>query len=223
MLSIHNNVLGTQEVLNFCANNEIPKVVFTSSSRVLSPEKNNYTAGKVFGEEALKGYSGVKDNCIDDFTILRPSTVYGPFNDLTKRLMDVWILNALTGKPLEIRGDKNKTLVPTYVDDFVDATLLAMGTKNREFNVYGADRQPVRVVELAEHIIRLNKGNGRIIYSPPEDAQPQEVGKDDSLFDAGLHGLGYAPKVNIREGTERCFAWYKKNLDVILATRTDRQ
>ena len=78
-LSISHNVLGTSTVMEFCRRRKIPKIVFTSSSRVLSPEKNPYTAGKIFGEELVKGYS----DCYGiDFVILRLPVI----GNITKEL-----------------------------------------------------------------------------------------------------------------------------------------
>src|SRR3989344_2877316 len=90
-LPFENNVRGAYEVLEFCRKNKISKIIFASSSRVLNREKNPYTVSKIFGEELAKAYSecwGI------DYVIVRPSTVYGPFNDETNRLVDIWILNA---------------------------------------------------------------------------------------------------------------------------------
>ena len=122
-----NNVKGIFEVLEFCRKNKIPKIIFTSSSRILSKEKNPYTASKIYGEELVKGYCdcyGIK------YVIIRPSTVYGPFNDFSGRLMDIFILNALQDKELKIFGNKNKTLDFTYIDDFIDAIMLTLSEDN---------------------------------------------------------------------------------------------
>src|SRR3989344_1514808 len=99
LLTFENNSKGMERIMEFCRKNEIPKMVFTSSSRILSKEKNPYTASKIYGEELVKGYF----QCYGiDYVIIRPSTVYGPFNDKTKRLIDIWILNALKGEELKI-------------------------------------------------------------------------------------------------------------------------
>src|SRR3989338_7642830 len=77
-LAFESNVVGVNKVLEFCREREIPKIVFSSSARVLAEEKNPYTASKTYGEELVKGYS----QCYGiDYVIVRPSTVYGPFND----------------------------------------------------------------------------------------------------------------------------------------------
>jgi nucleoside-diphosphate-sugar epimerase len=197
-VALENNVLGTFEVMEFCRKNKIPKIVFTSSSRILSKEKNPYTASKIFGEELIKGYS----QCYGiDYVIVRPSTVYGPFNDETKRLMDIFILNALKNDELKVFGDESKTLDFTYVEDFIDGFLIAMNQKNK-------------VSDVADFIIEL-AGKGRKKFYPEEIAQPQKVKIDISP----LQKLGYKPKFSIRDGINSTFDWYKENFDKILEER----
>jgi UDP-glucose 4-epimerase len=211
-LAFDNNVLGIFKVLEFCRKNNIPKIVFTSSSRILSPEKNPYTASKVYGEELVKSYS----QCYGiDFVIIRPSTVYGPFNDETERLMDVFMLNALDGKELKIYGDKNKTLDFTYIDDFIDGTLLAMTQRNEDFDISAG--KGVRVDYVADLIISL-AGRGKKFFYQAEKAQPQEVCLDINK----LGKLGYVPKVRIGEGVRKTFEWYKENFDRIQRERVKK-
>ena len=204
-LAFRNNVIGVYRILEFCRKNKIPKIIFTSSSRVLSKEKNSYTASKVYGEELIKGYS----QCYGiDYVIVRPSTVYGPFNDKTRRLIDIWITNALRGEELKIFGDENKTLDFTHVDDFVDGFLRAMKQKNKEYEI--SSGKSVFVKDIANMIISL-AGKGKKKFYPTEIAQPQEVRLDISE----IKKLGFEPKVDVEEGIRKTFEWYKKNLDKI--------
>jgi len=199
------NVLGMHTVMEFCRRNEIPKVVFTSSSRVLSREKNPYTASKIYGEELVKGYF---DSYGIEYVIVRPSTVYGPFNDLTRRLIDIFILNALRDEELVIFGDRDKTLDFTYIDDFLDGFELAMAQRNEDYDISGG--KGVNLEDVADMVIGL-AGQGRKVFREPEVAQPQDVEVDISKLSA----LGYRPKISIEEGVRRTFEWYKGHLGEI--------
>jgi UDP-glucose 4-epimerase len=208
-LVFENNSRVLEKVMEFCKDNKIPKVVFTSSSRILSPEKNPYTATKIYGEELVKAYS----QCYDlDYVIIRPSTVYGPFNDETKRLMDVFILNALNNQELKIFGDESKSLDFTYIDDFLDGFLIAMEQKNQDFDI--SSGASIKVSDVADFIISL-VGSGQKNFYDSEIAQPQEVELDISK----LKQLGYMPKIGIKEGTKRTFEWYKENFNEIMKER----
>ena len=201
--AFQNNVLAIHKIMEFCRKNKIPKIVFTSSSRILSPEKNPYTASKIYSEELIKGYSqcyGIK------YVIIRPSTVYGPFDDKTRRLIDIWMLAALKGEELKTFGDKNKSLDFTYIDDFIDAFLLAMQQTNKEYDISAGKAIPLDYV--AQQIIKL-AGKGTTNFYPQETAQPQEVELDISA----IKSLGWEPKTSIEEGLKKTFGWYKENFE----------
>jgi len=204
VLSFKNNAEGTYSCLEFCRLNDIKKFIFTSSSRVLAKEKNIYTACKVFGENLCKAY---KECYGIDYVVVRPSTVYGPGLDLTRRLVTEFITRALRGEELPIYGDENKTLSFTYIDDFINAFLLAMKQKNKEYNIYGEE---VKVVDIAKEIIKLC-GRGYIKFYPPEKAQPQQVSGETSKE---LIELGYKPLVGWKEGIRRTVEWYKENVEL---------
>ena len=200
----HENSNDIFEVLEFCRICKIPKILFFSSSRILCEEKNPYTSCKIYGEELCKAYK----QCYDiDYIIIRPSTVYGPILDKTKRLMHIFISNALLGKDLEIYGDpKKKTLDFTYVDDFVDGVMLTINNQqwNQEFNISG--NQEYNIFELAQFIISQTNSNSKIKVHDPEVAQPQSVSLDLSK----IKSLGYSPKVPLKEGVIKNIEKYKE-------------
>jgi len=202
-LAFENNVLGTYKVLEFCRKNGIKKIISASSSRILSKEKNPYTASKIYGEELVKGYS----QCYGmDYLIVRPSTVYGPFNDKSKRLIHVWIINALNGEDLKIMGDENKNLDFTYIDDFLDGFAMVMNEKNAEFDI--SSGESTKLSQVADQIIRL-AGKGTKKFCSPEIAQPQEIDLDTNA----IKKMGFEPKISIEEGIKRTFEWYKKRME----------
>ena len=203
-LAYESNVEGVFNALEFCRRNDIKKFLFFSSSRVLSPEKNPYTASKIYGEELCKAYQ----QCYGiDYIIIRPSTVYGPFQDLTRRLVHIYITNALEGKDLIIYGDPNtKTLDFTHVDDFVQGVLLALNAGwNKEYDISGESEYNIH--RLAEYIIEKTGSKSKIIVYDAEKAQPQMVRLDISAIKA----LGYKPKYSVEEGILHTIEWYKQN------------
>ncbi len=198
-----NNTDGIFEVMEFCRKNNIKKIVYFSSSRVLSNERNPYTAAKLYGEELCKAYY----DCYGiEYIIIRPSTVYGPMDDRTHRLIDIYIRSAINDRDLEVYGDPDlKTLDFTYVDDFVNAIFLILdGGWNKEYNISG--REEFKVHELAKMIISKLNSNSEIIIKNSEIAQPQKVRLDTSMLD----NLGYIPKVNLERGIDLCINFYKK-------------
>ena len=199
------NAEDTHIVLEFCRKNNIKKIVYFSSSRVLNKEKNPYTASKIYGEELCKAYK----DCYDiDYIIIRPSTVYGPVLDRTKRLMHIFIINALQDKDLIIFGDsETKTLDFTYVEDFVEGMMLTLNYDwNKEYNISG--KEPFKVYDLAKFIIEETKSQSKIIIKDAETAQPQKVRLDTSEIEK----IGYNPKVFLKEGVKKNIEYYKNLL-----------
>ena len=124
--------------------------------------------------------------------------------------MHIFITNALNGRDLEIFGDpKTKTLDFTYIDDFIEATMLAInnGEWNEDYNISGEDE--VNIYKLAKAIITLTKSKSKIKMMCPEIAQPQKVFIDISK----IKKLGYSPKTKIDKGVPKTIEWYKKNIN----------
>lgn len=204
-----NNSDGVFECLEFCRKNNIKKFVFFSSSRVLSKEKNPYTASKMYGEllcEAYRQCYGI------DYIIIRPSTVYGPCHDLTSRLITTWVITALSDIPLILYGnEKTKTLDFTHVDDFVDAIMLLLNkweeTKNNDYNISGEEETLLMdLVGMIQEELTI-KDLIRPIFidvKNSEIAQPQQVKVDISK----IKKLGFKPKIKLRDGVKQLVNFY---------------
>ncbi|MFH1521628.1 MAG: NAD-dependent epimerase/dehydratase family protein [archaeon] len=191
------NVEGIYNSLEFCRKNKIPKIVYFSSTRVLCPEKNTYTSSKLYGEELCRAYK----KCYGiDYIIIRPSTVYGPGEDTTKRLMAIFIENAKTNRDLIIYGDKDKTLDFTYVDDFVEGVMLSLKEWNEDYDIAGDNEE--KLIDVANEIIFQTKSSSKIRFESPEIEQPQKVKIDISK----IIGLGYRPQIKIKEGISKCLS-----------------
>ena len=196
------NAEDTFSVLEFCRKNNIKKIMYFSSSRVLSDDKNPYTAGKFFGEELCKSY---KECYGIDYLIIRPSTVYGPFLDKTNRLINIFINSALRNEDLKIFGDpETKTLDFTYVDDFVEGIILTLeGNWNKEYNISGG--QETNIYDLAKFIINETGSDSKILILDKEIAQPQKINVDISE----IQKLGYNPKISLWEGVRKNIEFLK--------------
>ncbi len=200
-----NNVDGILSVLEFCRKHKIPKIVYASTSRVLSKERNPYVASKIYGEEMCKAYH----DCYGiEYIIIRPSTVYGPMFDETSRLINNWLTSAFKGENLRLYGDRTKTLDFTYIDDFVDGIVLATDNDwNKEYNISGNNE--VNLYDLAKTITLITNSKSKVVLLPKEKSQPQQVCVDTS----DIKALGYKPKFDIVKGLRSMVKFYKENPD----------
>ena len=84
--------------------------------------KNIYGSLKFGGEKLARAYSNVFDFPV---TIVRPSALYGP-RCISRRVLQVFIENALRGQDLIIQGDGQESLDFTYIDDIVESLIDAL-------------------------------------------------------------------------------------------------
>jgi len=112
-----NNVLASANVINACVNNDVKKVIFTSSMAVygvgrppfsedqLPTPEDPYGIAKYAVEMDLKlahEMFGLK------YSIVRPHNVVGIYQNIWDRyrnVIGIWIRKAISGEPLTIYGD----------------------------------------------------------------------------------------------------------------------
>src|SRR5262245_36387435 len=110
-----------------------------------------YGALKVGGEKIVIAYKQVFDLA---YTIIRPSALYGP-RCVSRRVGQIFIENALSGKPLRIEGNGEEKLDFTYIQDLIEGVALVIANpaaRNQIFNLtYGGARS---IKELSEIVLR---------------------------------------------------------------------
>jgi nucleoside-diphosphate-sugar epimerase len=190
--------------------------IFLSSSMVygnfLTPEVSEdhpldsigiYGALKVAGEKMVIAYQQVFDL---PFTIIRPSALYGP-RCISRRVSQVFIENALEGRPIVIEGDGSERLDFTYVEDLVQGICLVIDSpaaRNETFNMTcGEARSIAEVVEL----VRQAFPDVEIEHAQRDRLMPERgtlsVAKAREL-------LGYTPKHALESGLPKYIDWYRQ-------------
>jgi nucleoside-diphosphate-sugar epimerase len=182
-----------------------PKVE-TMPPQPLSP----YAVAKLAGEY----YCSVFYNVFGLQTIsLRYFNVFGPYQDPTSQyaaVIPAFVTAILKDKPPTIFGDGRQSRDFTYVDNVVEANLLAARAKNTKGEVINiACGQAVTVNEIIEMINDLLGKNVKPLYTDP---RPGDI--KHSLADISLAKkvIGFAPKVSFRQGLEKAIDWYCQNL-----------
>lgn len=213
------NILTTFNVLEFARKNNIKKFIFASSREtygntnagILCEDKakfqtceSPYTASKIAGEALAESYK----RCYGiDVIILRFSNVYGMYDD-SARVVPLFIRQAQKGEPLTVFG-KEKCLDFTYIDDTVDAILLAIKkfdqAKNETYNI--ATGTGTAIAHLAERIKELTGSLSEIRMG---QVRTGEIVKFVADISKAKERLGYQPKVDFEEGIKRAVEWYKE-------------
>lgn len=146
-------------------------------------------------------------------TALRLTNTYGPgmrVRDARQTFLGVWIKQALSGETISVFGDGTQRRDFTYVDDCVDALLLAATRPEaigRVFNL--GSPEVISLRDLAALITELVPGSAYTCVPFPADRERIDIG--DYYGDIGLiHGaLGWEPAIDLRTGLTRTLDYYR--------------
>ncbi|NWF79124.1 MAG: NAD-dependent epimerase/dehydratase family protein [Chloroflexi bacterium] len=146
---------------------------------------------------------------------LRLTNTYGPrmrVKDARQTFLGIWIKRVIDGEPVQVWGDGLQIRDFTYVDDCVEALLLAAkepGAAGQVFNL-GSD-ETINLRDLAALLIELN-GAGRFEIIPyPADRKPIDIGDYYGDYRRIQGRLGWTPQVRLRDGLARTLAFYREN------------
>jgi len=183
----------------------LPKVE-TMPPRPLSP----YAVGKLAGEY----YCSVFYEVFGLETIsLRYFNVFGPHQDPTSQYaaaIPAFVTAILKDKPPTVFGDGLQTRDFTYVDNIVEANLLAAKAEHTAGQLLNiACGQAVTVNETIDVINELLGKNIEPLYTDP---RPGDI--KHSLADITLAEklLGFKPTIPFKQGLQKAITWYRENL-----------
>src|SRR5262245_61181483 len=217
----HVNVLGTLNVL-LAARSAPATVVFASSSSVYGDQlefplheamaplpRSPYAASKLAGEAYCRSWS----RSFDVPTLsLRYFNVYGPRQDPASEYAAVvprFAMACLTGTRPEVHGDGEQSRDFTYIDDVVEANLLASRASQEAWgsvlNV-GGGAAPSSVNGILQIISELVGVTADPVHLPQREGDVRKTEADVSL---ARRLIGYEPKVDIREGLSRTVDWFR--------------
>jgi UDP-glucose 4-epimerase len=209
------NATGTLNLLENAKNSSVKKIINASSSSIYGkirylPFDEEHPAEPIspYGISKLMAehYCRVFEELYGLKTIsLRYFTVYGPRMrpDLA---INIFMHNALKNNPITIFGDGTKTRDFTYIDDILDANIIAMKKGSGVYNIGGGNH--ISVQRLVEKIKTITRSSSKINYQ-------DEVKGDADHTSANIHKaereLGWKPKKTIDEGLERYKKWIQKS------------
>jgi UDP-glucose 4-epimerase len=208
------NVTGTLHVFEAARRAGVRRVVYASSSSVYGdrpdlPKREDqvpapispYAVSKLAGEQ----YGRVWHRLYGVETVgLRYFNVFGPRQDPASEYAAVipkFILWGLRGEALEIHGDGRQSRDFTYIDNVVDANLLAArasGIGGEVFNVGCGER-----TSLLEIVARLETMLGRPVPLRHRPLRAGDVAHTLADVSKSKRLLGYTPLVPFDEGFAR--------------------
>ena len=150
---INLNIIGTLNIIHFCINNSIKRILFASTFAVYGDNdesidtpvnekkpcnpKSIYANSKYFCENLLKNYAEAQGMY---WNSLRMFNVYGPGQDITKTdqgVVGIFLNMLLKSKTVCVKGSLDRFRDLIYIEDVVDAWLKILFSNkiNQVFNV----------------------------------------------------------------------------------------
>jgi nucleoside-diphosphate-sugar epimerase len=216
------NVDGTLNLLVAARDAKVKRVVYAASSSAYGdtptlPKREDmlpnpispYATAKLAGEYYMTSFYrcyGLETVC------LRYFNVFGPQQDPSSPYSGVlakFITQMLEGESPTIFGDGKQSRDFTYVDNVVEANLLACTAPKSEaagrvFNVATGSRTDL--YQTFQILKRLTGYSGEVKYGPERSGDVKHSLADISM--AEKH-LGYKPKVDFEQGLARTVEWYR--------------
>ena len=227
--AFHVNIEGTFNVLEACVQNNIKRLVYSSSASVYGDaaevpmtenhpfnNKNFYGASKIAGEAMCRAYY---DRYGLSYVGLRYMNVYGPHQDQTAAYTGVIpiMLNKIdANEGPTINGDGTQAYDFIDVEDVARCNVLALEADAvDEFYNVGTGVQ-TSIKELCDTILDLKQSDLKVTYNPySEDDARRLVQNRIGCPKKASTDLDFTYKYDLRTGLQRLIDWRKSNLEEI--------
>lgn len=211
------NVVGTSNVLDAARHCGVGAVVLASTSSVyggttripfvendpavdpLQPYAATKRAAELLGSVHHQVYG-------TNVTVLRFFTVYGP-RGRPDMMPYKLVESAASGSPVPYFGD-SLARDWTFVDDVVQGIVLA-ADRPAGFRVLNVGRG--KPLSLGEFVAAVAEVAGRMPNLIRQGTPPSEMLTTAADISAARQALGFAPKVDVREGVAHLWDWYSEH------------
>ena len=150
-------------------------------------------------------------------SVLRLTNTYGPrmrIKDARQTFLGIWIRNLLEGKPLQVFGDGKQRRDYNYVEDVLDALLIAATEENaigKAYNLGAPD--PLSLEDTAKIMCQKTVGGDYQMVPFPEDRKAIDVGDFICDYSAFRDQFGWEPKVSFEEGIQRSIEYFREEIE----------
>ncbi len=173
-----------------------------------------YAIAKISGLEMCKFY---KRQYGDDFIGCMPTNLYGPHDNydlsgshgmpaMRRKFHEAKVNDAPS---VELWGTGTPLREFLYVDDMADACVFLLENYSGEQHVNIGTGKEVTIRQLAETVKEVVGYQGDIVWNKEmPDGTPRKLTDVTKL-----HGLGWTHKVELKEGVELAYQWFKDNVE----------
>src|SRR5215469_12951399 len=216
------NIDGTLNVLLAARDAKVRRVVYAASSSAygetpalpktegMRPEPSSpYGVTKYVGElygQVFGRVYGLENVSLRYFNVFGPRQDPGsPYSGVLSKFCTAF----LEGSEPLVYGDGEQTRDFTYIDNVVEATLLACeapAASGRVCNVGTGER-----ISLNQTLELLREISGNQLEAKYEPTREGDIRDSQADITLGRELLGYQPTVNFSDGLRRTFAWYQES------------
>ena len=215
------NSLSTMNISRFCIENNVKKVVYTSSMAVYGNGENlresdilaptsHYGVSKLSGEHYIKRleYDGI------DTFIFRLFNVYGPGQDMENMkqgMVSIFLKQMLNSDTIEVTGSLDRYRDLVYIEDVIDAL-----------------EMPINVEDIKNTILNVGTGNKTYVKNLISEIVSMDGNRKFTIVNIGSHSgdpqgnysnidkiksYGWNPKVSLRDGIKKFYIHEIKKRD----------
>jgi nucleoside-diphosphate-sugar epimerase len=218
------NMFGTANVVDAVAAAGVRRLVYLSTSEVHGPHADDvneespcaigpssdrrwvYATSKLAGEHLVlrggetHGFAA---------TVLRPFNIYGP-RQTGEGAIRNFCLAAVNGESLVVYGNGSAVRAWCYVDDFVDATLLALHAPRASGQIFNIGN-PTAVVDTSG-LARMIASLVPSVKIERGDVARSEVAYRTPVIAKARRLLRFEPCVSLAEGLQRTLEWTQSSI-----------
>jgi len=214
------NILGTLNLLECCRRYGTRKVLYAGTGGAMFGEAKYLPVDEAHPVNPISPY-GITKHTVEhylgayqtnfglDFTVLRYPNVYGPRQDPNGEagVVAIFSVQLLRGKRPRIFGDGGKTRDYCYVEDIVEASMLAL--ENGSGGIYNLGRAvEVSDQEIFQAVRDAVGVDTQPTYAPKRPGEVERIALDAT---AAREALGWQWKTTLTAGVAKAVAYYKAN------------
>lgn len=169
--TIHNNIIGTQNILEMARRSNVKRVLFASTIYVYSELGSFYRVSKQACEKIIEEYQrefGL------NYTILRFGSLYGPrANDFNA--IRSFLIHAIKEKKIIRRGNGEELREYIHVKDAARLSVIALNEKHTDKHLVITGNQQIKIKDLLTMIREIFNGDIEIEYDFEEELHHYEI------------------------------------------------
>jgi UDP-glucose 4-epimerase len=147
---------------------------------------------------------------------LRLTNTFGPrmrVKDARQTFIGLWLRQLIQKEQIRVYGDGEQERDLNFVDDVVDAFLLAAASPESTGQVFNLGAPSISLKCLAELMIELNGGGSCTLVPFPDNRKPIDIGTYRGDYTKINRTLGWEPTTPLREGLLQTIEYYRSNAE----------